>query len=164
MKPRFLFATKRRVVVAALGATALLALGGSGAFAAFTTQTTSTQQVTAGTYRWAITEVGSSPASGPPALYPGLGPQDFTFSVMDSGTLHERFLNADLSATVTSHVTGCPPSDFVTSFNTNGHTGTTLAPGATVTVTVSVGLNTALTENACQGTKPTVSLTIKGSD
>ena len=163
MKPRVLFATKRRVVVAALGATALLALGGSGAFAAFTTQTTSTRQVTAGTYRWAITG-GGSPTSGPTALYPGLGPQVFTFSVLDTGTLHELFLNTDLTASVTSHVDACPPSDFVTSINTNGHTTTTLVPGATVTVTVSVELNTALTENACEGTSPTVTLTITGSD
>ncbi len=163
MKQRFFFGSKRRVVAVALGATTLIALGGAGAFATFITQTASTQQVTAGFYRWAITG-GGSPVSGPTALYPGSGSQVFTFSVKNTGTLNELFLkNAYLSATVTSHVEGCPPSDFVTSIDTHGHTDTMLVPGATVTVTVSVGLTVAA-NNTCQGTSPTVSLTITGSD
>lgn len=149
--------------MAAVGAAALLATGAPLAAAAFSASTTSTQQVTAGTYRWAITG-GTGPSSGPASLYPGLGPQVFTFSVIDSGTLHERFVDSYLTATVTAHVTGCPASDFVTSIDTNGATGTTLSPGGHATVTVSVGLDTAITENACQGTSPTVTLTITGSD
>lgn len=48
--------------------------------------------------------------------------------------------------------------------DTHGATGTTVAPGGHATVTVSVGLNTTVTDNACEGTSPTVILTISGRD
>lgn len=160
---RFSFHSKRRVIVAALGAVTVLAIAAPLAAAAFIAETTSSEQVAAGTYSWSITG-GGAPSSGPAALYPGLGPQVFTFSVNDTGTLRALFLDSELSATVTAHAAGCPSSDFVTSMNTNGATGTTLDPSEHASVTVSVALNTAITENACEGTTPTVTLTITGSD
>lgn len=164
MRPRVLFATKRRaLVVAGMGATFVIALGGAFGFASFVTQTTTTQRISTGTYAWAIIG-GGTPSSGPPALYPTLGPQVFTFFVQDSGTLHEQFLRADLSTAITSQVAACPGSDFVVTLDTHTATGSTLSPGAQVKVTVSVALDTALTTKSCQGSSPTLTLTIAGKD
>ena len=164
MKPRFLFGTKRRLLgTLTVGAVGLLAVGAPLASAAFRTQTTSTQQVATGTYRWAISG-GGSPSSGPAALYPGTPPQVFDFVVTDTGTLDERFLRSDLTTAITSQVAGCSSSDFLLTTDTHGATGTTLSPGGHVTVTVSVALNTTLTDNACENTVPTVTLTISGRD
>lgn len=163
MRRRRLFATRRRIVAVAVGAGALAASGGGLAAAAYSARATSGQRVSAGTYRWAITG-GGAPSSGPAALLPGTPPQAFTFHVEDTGSLDEYFTGADLSATVTSHVPGCPPSDFQTIVNTHGETGRTLSPGGAFLVTVSTSLNTALTTDACQGASPTVTLAIKSAD
>lgn len=163
MKLRTLVATKKRIAVVAVVAGAVVATGGGVAAAAFSAQTTTTVRITVGTYRWEITG-GGSPTSGPASLLPQSAPQVFTFTVADTGTLHEYFSGASLTATVTSDVTGCPSGDFVTSINTHGANGTTVAPGTHVTVTVSVSLNTALTTDACQGASPTLKFTITAKD
>jgi hypothetical protein len=160
---RGVFSTKRRIVAAAIGVAALVATGSGLAAAAFSARTTSAQNVGAGTYHWAITG-GGAPTSGPAALLPGTPPQVFTFHVQDTGTLHEHFVDSDLSVTVTSHVPSCPPSDFVTTLDTHGATGETLSPGGQVTVTVSAALDTTVTTDACEGSSPTVALTISAAD
>lgn len=158
-----LFATRRRIVAVAVGVGAIAASGGGLAEAAYSVHTTSAQRISAGTYRWQITG-GGAPTAGPRALVPGTPPQAFTFHVEDSGSLREYFTRADLSARVTSHVPGCPSSDFSATIKTHGETGKTLSPGGAFAVTVSASLNTTLTTDACQGTSPTVTLTINSAD
>lgn len=162
-KRRTVVATKKRIAVVAVIAGAVVAAGGGIAAAAFAAQTTSTTNISTGIYRWGVTG-GGTPSSGPASLLPKSAPQVFTFTVADTGTLAEDFSSTDLTATVTSNVVGCPSSDFVTSIDTHGATGTKVAPGGHVTATVTVALNTAATTNGCQGTSPTVTLTITAKD
>lgn len=156
-------APTKRVVVGAVIAGALIAAGGGVAAAGFNAHAAPARTITAGTYRWAISG-GGTPTSGPVGLLPGTAPEVFTFEVADAGTLRQQLLVGTLAVTVTAHTAGCGASDFVTGITAGAASGTTLSPGGHVTVTVSVSLATTVTTDACEGSTPTVTLSIDASD
>jgi hypothetical protein len=165
---RKLFTTRRRIAVVSATAVAVLGVAGV-AFAYFTTTGSGTGQAAVGSAAsWSVT-------AGPPSgtLYPGLGPATINFTVKNTGsgnqavTAANATLGTDGSGNITqnngSPVPGCLTTWFTVPSVTTTLPTASVAPGSTTTIAVSLQLNdAAVSQNACEGTNPDVTLHITG--
>jgi hypothetical protein len=165
---RKIFTTKKRIAIAAVAGAAVLATGGT-AFAYFTAGGSGTGSASVGSAtNFTITQTGTS--DGP--LFPG-GSENLTFTVTNPSTNTQSEDLSSVSANVptdsggnvlTTNNTsagGCLASWFTATIPSPPSADTSLAPGASVTVTVNLAMtNATSSQDKCQGISgPNVTLT-----
>jgi hypothetical protein len=160
----------KKVVAIGLAAGITLGLGGA-AFAYFTASGSGSAAASVGTTgTWGV--VSSGPASG--SMYPGQGTSTDGFTITNLGNGNQAIASAGgLIATVTadpangevvsggSDVAGCFATWFVPTVGTPSVAyGTSIAPNAMETVSVNVTMTdpAGVSQDACEGVSPMVSL------
>ena len=158
----------KKVVAIGLAAGITLGLGGA-AFAYFTAAGTGTANASVGdTGTWGIVQDGSAVGS----MYSGQGSSAISYTITNLGSGNQALQSGDLQAAVysepttgdvesgTSDVANCLATWFTPSAGTPTVAyGTSIAPNATESVTVTVTMTDAATsQDACAGVSPVVSL------
>jgi hypothetical protein len=182
--------TKKRIVIAGGAAAVVLATGGT-AFAFYTSSGSGTGSATAGsagTSDWGIKQTASSGAT---ALFPvaanttldATNSETLTFTVTNNGSGDEAFASSDVAASVPTYtgttdaetatdpsgttftdISNCTAGWFNASVASDPSAGTSIAPGGTATVTVTVSMtDQPVNQDACAGKTPAVNLTINKS-
>jgi hypothetical protein len=167
---RRLFSTKRRIALAAAGGAIALVIGGTAAYAYFTTTGSGSGSATVGneTGTWNITAAG---ATGGP-LYPGSGTETIVFTVENTGSSDQVFSTAtptvpvymsttDAETTGDADIAGCTASWFAPTVESDPSAGDEIAPDGTATVTVTVTLSAEdVNQDACEGASPDILLSV----
>jgi hypothetical protein len=154
----------KKVVAIGLAAGITLGLGGA-AFAYFTSAGTGNANAAVGnTGTWGILQEG--PASGP--MYPGQGSSTVTYTITNDGSGNQALtgLQASIPAvdadvlSGSKEVVGCLAAWFSPTVGTPSVAiGSSIAPGNTASVTVTVTMTDAgVSQDACAGVSPEVSL------
>jgi hypothetical protein len=182
--------TKKRIVIAGAAAAVVLGSGGA-AFAYYTSSGSGTGSATAGsagTSDWGVTQLSSAGTLYPVAPDTKLDATNsatITFTVKNNGHGYEGFNGSDVTAALASTGSGGAGDAETATTDSSGHTtfadisgcsagwftatvppsqsafGTSIAPGGTVTVTVTVSMtDSGTSQDACEGHTPAVNLAI----